>query len=223
MMDFMKAFVKKYQYNYIKKCLHDLNNTFTGCVDINVIEVNKAYIHNKVLGLFTNLSEEEKELLDINKITEPMQIDKYLAELNEYVYGMPNITKSQINKLFKKEKNLKLSNINAQEPKNVYLGWIDEYIRKLFVVYNMDGNLIGMVCKIPSYSSNNTHMCALCNYVGRQNEVAFVSSICKTSNTGEGAYKSIGFNICLDSDKCNERIVAIEKLEKILKEINNIK
>ena len=219
----MTAFIKKYEYNYIKKCLHDLNNAFTGCIDINVIEANKAYIHSKILGLFTNLAEEEKQLLDIGKIKEPLHIDKYLAELNEYVYGIPDITKSQIIKLFKKEKNFKLPNLNAQDLKNVYLGWIDESIRKLFLVYNMNDKLVGMVCKIPSYSSNNTHMCALCNHVGRQDEVAFVSSICKTSNTGEGSYKSIGFNICLDSKKCNERIVAIEKLEKILKDVNNIK
>lgn len=219
----MKVFIKKYEYNYIKKCLHDLYNTFKSCIDINVIEANKAYIHNKILCLFTNLSEEEKDLLDISKITDPLHIDKYLVELNEYVYGMPNITKSQISKLFKKEKNLKLPNLNAQDLKTVYLGWIDESIRKLFVVYNMNGKLISMVCRIPNYSSNNTHMCALCNHVGRENEVAFVSSICKTSNTGEGTYKSIGFNICLDSKKCNERIVDIEKLEKILKDVNNIK
>ncbi|MGV2687308.1 elongation factor G-binding protein, partial [Clostridium perfringens] len=104
-----------------------------------------------------------------------------------------------------------------------YLGWIDESIRKLFVVYNMNGKLIGMACRIPNYSSNNAHICTLCNHVGGKNEIAFVSSICKTANPKEGNYKSIGFDICLDSTKCNERIVSVEKLEKILKDVNNIK
>ena len=80
-----------------------------------------------------------------------------------------------------------------------------------------------MACRISNYGSNNTHICALCNHIGRENEVAVVSPICKTSNTGEEAYRSIGFDICLDSEKCNERIVDIEKLEKILKDVNNIK
>ncbi|MDZ7548075.1 protein adenylyltransferase SelO family protein, partial [Clostridium perfringens] len=61
------------------------------------------------------------------------------------------------------------------------------------------------------------------NHVGEKNEVAFVSAICKTANSKEGNYKSIGFDICLDSAKCNERIVSVEKLEKILKDVNNIK
>lgn len=219
----MNAFIKKHEYNYIKKCLNDLNNAFTNCVDINIIETTKAYINDKILCLFTSLSEEEKELLDISKINEPLQIDTYLASLDQYVYGMPNIANEQIIKLFKKEKKLKLPNIDAQDSKNVYLGWIDESIRKLFIVYNMNGKLMGMACRLPNSGSNNTHICTLCNHVGDQNEVAFVSPICKTANAGEGAYRSIGFDICLDSKKCNERITSTEKLEKILKNVNNIK
>lgn len=219
----MNAFIKKHEYNYIKKCLNDLNNAFRGCIDVNIIEATKAYIHEKILRIFTSLSEEEKEILDISKINDHLQIDKYLSDLNEYVYGMTNITNEQINKLFKKEKKFKLSALNAQDSKNVYLGWIDDSIRKLFVVYNMNDKLIGMACRIPSYSSNNAHICTLCNHVGSKNEVEFVSPICKTTNTKEGNYKSIGFDICLDSAKCNERIVSVEKLEKILKDVNNIK
>jgi hypothetical protein len=219
----MKAFIKKHEYNYIRKCLSDLSNAFIGCVDIDIIEANKAYIQEKILALFINLLEEEKELLDISKITKPYQIDKYLDDLNEYVYGMPIITNAQITRLFKKEKKFKLPSQSAQDSKNVYLSWIDESIRKLFVAYNMDGKLVGMACRITNQVSNNTHRCALCNYEGAESEVAFVSPICKTANTSEGAYKSIGFDICLDTEKCNERIVATEKLEKFLKDVNNLK
>jgi hypothetical protein len=219
----MGAFIKKHEYNYIRKRLYDLNNAFRGCVDIDIIEATKAYKHRQILNIFTNLSDEEKELLDISKLTTPMHIDKYLAELNEYVYGMPNITNAQISRLFKKEKKLKLPSLNAQDSKNVYLGWIDQSIRKLFIAYNMNGKLIGMACRITNCGSNNTHLCVLCNHVGGENEVAFVSPMCKTSNTGEGAYRSIGFDMCLDSAKCNERIASIDKLEKFLKDVNNIK
>jgi hypothetical protein len=219
----MKAFIKKHEYNYIKKRLYDLNNAFRSCVDINIIEATKAYKHRQILNLFTNLSEEEKELLDIIKLTTPIDIDKYLAGLNEYVYGMPTITNAQISRLFKKEKKLKLPSLNAQDSKNVYLGWIDQSVRKLFVAYNMNGKLMGMACRITTCGSNNTHLCVLCNNVGGENEVAFVSPMCRTSNTAEGAYKSIGFDICLDSAKCNERISSIDKLENFLKDVNNIK
>ncbi len=219
----MKAFIKKHEYNYIRKRLYDLNNAFKGCIDINVIEATKAYIHENILNIFTDLSEEERVLLDISKIIDPLQIDKYLTELNEYVYGMSNITNGQIIKLFKKEKKLKLPSLHAQDSKNVYLGWVDDSINKIYVAYNMDDKLIGLSCKIPRYGSNTAHRCSLCNHVGDENEVVYVSSICKTANAEDGAYRSIGFDICLDSEKCNERIVSIDMLENILKDVNNIK
>ena len=217
----MKAFIKKHEYNYIRKRLFDLDNAFRVCLDMNIIEVTKAYKHLQILNIFTNLSDAEKEILDISKLTTPVDIDKYLDELNEYVYGMPKITNAQISRLFKKEKKLKLPNLTVQDSKNVYLGWIDNSIRKLFVAYNIDGKLIGMACRISSSGSNNAHRCLLCNHSASDNEVNFVSPICKT--TGQDSYRSIGFDLCLDSKKCNERVVTTEKLEKILKDVNNIK
>lgn len=222
-LSFMKAFIKKNQYNYMKKCMQDLNNAYRGSVDTNIIEATKAYICEKIFNIFPDLSLEERALLDITKINDPLYIDTYLAELIKYVYGMPMVTNAQIGKLFKKEKKLKLPNPNLQDSKNVYLGWFDESNRKMFVAYNLNGKLVGMTCNLTNRSSNNSHICAFCNHIGDKNDIAFVSAICKTNNTGADAYKSISFNMCIDSKQCNERIVSIEKLEKILKDVNNIK
>lgn len=219
----MKALIKKHEYNYIKKCLFDFNNALRNCTDINIVETTKTYIQDKIFNAFPNLPEEEKEIFDISKITDPLHIDSYLKDLNQYVYGMPYITNAQISKLFKKEKKLKLPNPNSQDSKLVYLGWIDEAIRKLLIVYNMDGKFIGMACRLPKSNSNNTNICTLCNHIGSESEIAFVSPICKTSNPGIDSYKSIGFHVCLDSSKCNDRIVSTEKLESLLKDVNNIK
>ena len=67
----MKAFIKKHEYNYIRKRLYDLDNAFKVCLDPNIIEATKAYKHQQILNIFTNLSDEEKELLDISKLTTP--------------------------------------------------------------------------------------------------------------------------------------------------------
>ncbi|ELC8442272.1 FusB/FusC family EF-G-binding protein [Clostridium perfringens] len=219
----MKAFIKKEDFNFIRKCTTDLHGTLRNCVDPNIIETNKAYINEKILNRFTDLSNEERDLIDINKITDPLHIDKYLEDLSEYVYGMAPIKSTQLTKLFRKEKKLKIPNLDFENSKKVYLGWIDEGSRKLFLAYNMNGKLLGMSCKIPSYNSSNNHICTLCNHIGNDTEVAFVSAICKTSNPEQGTYRSIGFDICLDSEKCNERITSTDKLEKLLKDVNNIK
>ena len=219
----MKPFIKKEDFNFIRKCTTDLHGTLRNCVDPNIIETNKAYINEKILNRFIDISDEEKALIDINKITDPLHIDKYLEDLNEYVYGMSAIKSTQLTKLFRKEKKLKIPDLDFENSKKVYLGWIDEGSRKLFLAYNLDGRLTGMSCKIPSYNSSNNHICALCNHIGNDTEVAFVSAVCKTSNPEQGTYRSIGFDICLDSEKCNERITSTDKLEKLLKDVNKIK
>ena len=216
----MEVFIPKYKYNKIKRYLHELNSTFRTCIDKRVIESHRNYLNEKILGLFTNLSQEEEALLDIRKIDDPIYIDKYLEGVEKYVYGMKIPTSTQINKLFKKEKKLKVPDFHEQNLKHVYLGWFDESIRKLFIVYNMDDKLLGIACRVQNHNSNETNMCTLCNYVGTEDEVGFVSPVCKTS---QDEYKSIGFHACLDSERCNERITSTEKLEKLLKNVNNIK
>lgn len=217
----MNTFIKKQDYNFIKRCLFDLNSAFRNCVDANIVETTKVIIQDKILSLFENLSDEEKEILNISKITDPLHIDPYLNDLDKYVYGMPKITNSEINKLFKKEKKLKLPSLSLQDSKLVYLGWIDEATRKLLVTYSMDGKLLGMACRLPTTHSASANICVLCNHLGSENEVAFVSPICKARNQDD--YKSIGFHICLNSADCNERITSVEKLEKLLKDVNRIK
>ena len=81
----MNAFIKKQEFNYIRKCLFDLNNAFRNCVDSNIVETTKIITQDKILNFFNNLSDEEKEILDISKINEPLQIDSYLKDLDKYV------------------------------------------------------------------------------------------------------------------------------------------
>ena len=217
----MDTFIKKQEYNYIKNCLFDLNNAFRNCVDNNIVETTKVIAQDKILAFFDNLSEEEKEILNISKVTDPLDISTYLKDLNQYVYGMPTITGSEINKVFKKEKKLKLPDLSIQDSKLVYLGWIDESTRKLLITYNMDGKLLGMACRLTSSKRNSTNICTLCNHIGSESEVAFVSPICKPQSQDD--YKSLGFYVCLNSLECNERITSTEKLEQLIKAVNRIK
>ena len=77
----MKSFIKKQQFNYIKRCLFDLNNAFINCSDPNIINVSKLIAQDKILSCFDKLSEGEKEILNISKITTPLHIDIYLNDL----------------------------------------------------------------------------------------------------------------------------------------------
>ena len=216
----MKEFIKKQQFNYIKRCLNDLNNAFRNCVDANIVETTKLCCQDKILSYFEDLSSEQREILNIGKINDPLQIEPFLKALDKYVYGMNKLSKADINKVFKKEKKLKLPDLDS-DAKVVYTGWIDESTKKLFIIYNLDGKLLGMACRLAKTTKKSSNICAICNRIGSEREVEFVSLICKPLS--EEDYKSLGFYICLDSKECNERIESVEKLEDILKVVNRIK
>lgn len=219
----MNPFIKKQEFNYINKCLTDLNSTFRNCSDKNIVEASKAYIQDKIYKYFNSLTEEQINILNIDNITESLHIDSFISYLDNYVYGMESISSIQISKVFKKEKKLKMPKVDFNSSKLVYLSWIDESIRKLLVIYSLNNKLMGMACRLSKTNSNNTNICTLCNHIGKNDEIAFVSPICKVSSKNPDAYKSIGFHICLDSEACNNRITSTDKLESLLKTVNNIK
>ena len=130
----MKEFIKKQQFNYIKRCLNDLNNAFRNCVDVNIVETTKLCCQDKIVSQFESLSLAQREILNIGKINEPLQIEPFLKAMDKYVYGMNKLTKADINKVFKKEKKLKLPDLDS-DAKVVYTGWIDESTKKLFIIY----------------------------------------------------------------------------------------
>lgn len=215
----MKTFIPKHKFNYIKKCLLDLNSAFRMCKDEKVMEVTKEYIQEKILSQFSELNEEQKAVLNISHIISPSHIDTYLISLDDYVYGICHISASDILKVFKKEKKIKIPESIDSKRKMVYLGWIDEASKKLFIIHPVNGKLVGMACRLPNTSSHGTEICALCHRPATKGQVAFVSPVCRNRDN----YKSLGFYICLDSNSCNEHITSTEKLEDLLKKVNNIK
>ena len=158
-------------------------------------------------------------------------LDERIAASSDYLITMKNdsldfqdaIKENHLldfNKVFKKEKKLKLPDLSIQDSKLVYLGWIDEATKKLLITYNLNGNLLGMSCRLTESKPNSSNICTLCNHIGTSAEVGFVSPICKPKNQDD--YKSLGFYICLNSDECNERITSTEKLETLIKIVNRL-
>jgi hypothetical protein len=111
----MDAFIKKHEFNYIKKCLRDLSNTINGCLDPKIIDTSKGLVFDRIINTFSNLSEEEKSLLAFDKMNSTKDIFEYTDRISQYVYGMKPFTNAQINRLFKKEKKLRLPSSSRQD------------------------------------------------------------------------------------------------------------
>ncbi|HCW72797.1 MAG TPA: elongation factor G-binding protein [Clostridiaceae bacterium] len=219
----MEPFIEKYRYNYIKKRLFEVNTAVTSCLDKNTVEASKAHNQERIYSLFPQLEPDQKEILRLEKITNSSDVEQYLKRLEPFVTGMTFPSDETALKVFRKEKKIRIPDSYAKELKRVYLGWIDGGTNKLFIIYNLNGKPAGMACRLPQTRNRSTNICSLCNHIGKDDEVAFVSPVCKTAHLGPDAYKSIGFYVCLDSEHCNDRITSVERLEELLRQVNNIK
>lgn len=210
----MDAFIKNHQFNYIEKLMKELENTFIQCVDIEIINISKALIQEKIYNSFNEINEEQRALLNLEDVKGILYIDMFIKKITPYVYGMPEISKAQIRRLFKKEKKLKFPKLdNIEFSSLTYLGWRDIGSNKVYIVYKMDDKLVGMTCRTIDPKVQGSNRCVLCGCGGSSKDVAFVSVVKKSSEN----YKSIGFCICMDSKRCNERITSISKLEELIK------
>ena len=59
----MNEFIKKQEYNYIKRCMDDLNSVLRNCVDKNVVDAVRICCQDKILSHFNDLSDEQKKFL----------------------------------------------------------------------------------------------------------------------------------------------------------------
>ncbi|MDF2961451.1 MAG: Fibronectin-binding family protein, partial [Paenibacillus sp.] len=120
----------------------------------------------------------------------------------------------QIQKLFPKNKKLKIPDLSAIDNRYVtYLSWADISTNKLFMVYHLNGQFIGVEGKYTP--TNKKSFCFLCN---RYEDLALFSAISqkRPANSSPDYYKAVGNYLCMNSHECNKNITDITYLEKFI-------
>ncbi|MFG6494795.1 FusB/FusC family EF-G-binding protein [Fictibacillus sp. UD] len=210
-------FIRNHQYNLIKKQVGQLQHACNNGADPKVIEAVEASVQSKILESFSGISESQKEV--VNKVlnlrkTEDFQ--HYLKSLEPYLKEFTPVSGKQIDKLFPKNKKLKTPDMHVIDFRQIsYLGWVDIATNKLFLVYHLNGQLVGVQGR---FTPANKGICFLCNGIG---DVALFSAITKSkpANASPDYYKAIGNYLCVDSQACNKRITDMTTLENFLKEV----
>ncbi|WP_370636339.1 FusB/FusC family EF-G-binding protein [Cohnella sp. CFH 77786] len=97
-----------------------------------------------------------------------------------------------------------------------YLGWLDIAAGKQFIVYPLDGRLVGIEGRFTPAGKKS--MCFVCN---RQEEVALFTAITKArpANASPDYYKAIGNYMCVSSETCNRNITDVAALETFLRNV----
>jgi hypothetical protein len=207
----MEAFIKSYQYNFIKKQTQILINGHSSVNDMDVLNTLKAIAKEKVLNLFIDISDEQKRLLNpVHKVEDKADAEKFLSELKPYVIPFKQLTEQILKKLFPKAKKLKLPSLENVDLKEItYLGWEDKGSNKKYIVTDYQNKLIGLQGSFRYV--NKKGICALCN--GLEELGMFLS---EKKGTGIDTFIKRGNYICQDSLKCNQNLTTGDKLGEFI-------
>ncbi|BBH20070.1 elongation factor G-binding protein [Paenibacillus baekrokdamisoli] len=214
----VKPFIRNHQYNLIKKQAVMLQNACNTVSDRKVLESVKYSAQSKIVEAFPDVTELQLQMLEkISTINTAGEFQQYLLSLEPYLTEFVEVTEKQLKKLFPKIKKLKVPDLAAIDYRYVtYLGWTDIATNKLFLVYYLNGQLVGVEGRYTPV--NKKSICFLCN---RHEEVALFSAITKSkpANASPDYYKAIGNYLCVNSDTCNKNITDVTALEKFIHDV----
>lgn len=217
----MKPFIRNHQYNLIKKQADLLQHACSTVSDPKVVEAVRYSAQSKIIEAFPDATEHQKQLLEqLSTLNTAGEFEQYLHSLTPYMTEFAQVTENQLKKLFPKNKKLKLPDLSAIDYRQVtYLGWVDIATNKLFLVYDLNGQLVGIEGRYTPAVKKS--ICFLCN---RHEEVALFSAITKTkpANASPDYYKAIGNYLCMNSDSCNKNMTDVTVLERFVRDVVGI-
>ncbi|MBP1992242.1 FusB/FusC family EF-G-binding protein [Paenibacillus eucommiae] len=214
----IETFIRNHQYNFIKKQTGILQLACKTVSDSKVVEAVRYSTESKVLELFQNAADTQKQLLvKASALKTDEDFQSYLSGLEPYLVEFPQVTEKQLKQLFPKNKKLKIPDLSKIDYSHItYLSWLDIATNKMFIVYNLQGKVVGIEGKyIPT---NKKSTCFLCNKHG---ETALFSAVSKSrpANSSPDYYKAVGNYMCIASHECNKSITDITSLERFIQEV----
>jgi hypothetical protein len=207
----MEPFIRVDQYQFIKNQTQHLINGYASVNDRKVLNALKSTVYDKVLNLFSQLDENQKQLIDqISEVEQQAKADEYVSSLKPYVIPFKNVTEPTLKKLFPKAKKLKLPVMNEVDLKELtYLGWNEKGTNKKYIIAAQPKGFIGLEGSFTPSSKKG--MCTLCH---KQTKVGLFMT--KIKGDIQGTYTQRGNYICQDSMTCNENLTSMKKLDEFI-------
>ncbi|MBT2734904.1 FusB/FusC family EF-G-binding protein [Bacillus sp. ISL-7] len=210
-----EKYIKNADYNFILKQVALIKDSYKKNAAPNVIQAVKDIANLKIIELFPNATDEQKEMLDLSALKTDQEYNKYIQQLHVYLLPFPKVSEAQMKKMFPKNKKLKLPDLGKMNLHQLtYLSWVDISTNKKFIVFELEGKMVGIECKYTLLNKDN--ICSFCNRFG---QVAYISTVTKEKKAkNPDYYKAIGNYICFDSTECNKNITNVDYLTTFLKE-----
>ncbi|QHW32868.1 FusB/FusC family EF-G-binding protein [Paenibacillus rhizovicinus] len=215
-----EPFIRNHEYNFIHKQADYVLHTLRTVGDPKVVASVRSNAQAKVAELFPTITDHRRTMLEsVADLKSGEDFQKYMEALEPYRIAFPPITTKEIQKLFPKNKKLKLPDLAQIDFRHVsYLSWIDIATNKMFIVYPAGGQFVGLEGRYTA--SNKKSYCFACN---RLEEVVLFSAIHKKkpANASPDYYKTVGNYICINGDQCNKNVTDVAALEKFIESVHS--
>lgn len=210
-----QPFIRNHQYNLILKQIEILQHTYRTVPDPKIIESVRFSAESKIIEAFELLTDHQRQMLSvISTLKTAEDFQSFARSLEPFLIPFPQVTDKQIKKLFHKNKKLAVPDVSSiPYHRTTYLGWLDIATNKMFLVYSLNGQIVGIEGKFTP--TNKKSVCFVCN---KHEEVALFSAVSKTrpANASSDYYKAVGNYMCIHSDACNKNITDVTSLEKFI-------
>ncbi|MEG0259295.1 MAG: FusB/FusC family EF-G-binding protein [Lysinibacillus sp.] len=201
----IQPFLTVANYHLIEQQMNKILNAFATSIDTNIILAVRGIADTEISTNIT-MTTVERQLIDqIFSVTDCGQGEALLESLKPYVIPFKTVTASNIKSLFKKEKKLKLPNLEKLDFQHIcYLAWDDLGTHRKYVIIEQDDQLKA----IKGIFNNSTikGICAICNH--HTDVTLFTTSI---KGHVVGTYTSHNNYICADSQMCNQHVTDMQK------------
>lgn len=202
----IKSFLSVANFHLIEQQLNKLLNAYTTTKDKNVLQAVKGLVENEIFNTIDPSEEQTKLIEPLYTITERQQGDSFLQSLKPYVIPFYQISTAELKKLFRKEKKLKLPNLEDLDFQHIcYLNWDDTQTHRKYIVIEDEGNLKALKGTMSTKVTKG--VCSLCNHHG---EVSLFTT--KTKGQTAETFTKYSNYICINGEQCNHNISDHAKL-----------
>ncbi|MFB4165126.1 FusB/FusC family EF-G-binding protein [Alteribacillus sp. JSM 102045] len=212
-----EPFIQNHHLNVIKNKGRHIQYCFHDIEDASVLQAVKGQAADQVKQAFSKLTKEEEEVIDpLSDVKTSIEVEAFIGSVYPYVKPFPAIDKTQIKKLFPNHKKMQfpvLENIDFSHL--TYLGWNDPGQQKKYLIYELDGELVGVTGRYTQPTQRN--YCYFCNELTPVHLVSIKTD--ESSSENPDYYRSIGQYICKDSEECNKNITDVRALESFIRKV----
>ncbi|MBQ0138853.1 MAG: elongation factor G-binding protein [Kurthia sp.] len=202
-----ELFLSVGQFHKIKHMLQKFLNAKKATNDKDTLLAVQGIIEDEVKQAMTHIHSVDNILTELFHVSDATSAELFLMQLKQHVSPFPTPELTDIKKLFKKEKKLKLPALEDVDFKEtLYLSWADVGTNKQYIILAKNDEfhpLSGVV--------DAKHIKGVCAFCKRHSTTRLFTTKKKVS--GDLYVKNSQY-ICIDSTQCNLNLTEIDVLEE---------